>query len=503
MAVTDSIVNDVAVRTMRTEGLLEAPKTVRFKILIGAGIILMIVNIGYLYDSTKSSIKHGARVEFAGFIAKMVFVREHLENEEAATRQGNPLLSNEDIAKKLINHISEKNYVEYFHMVAPTVMRIEIGGYSNFVSNKIDRKSQLALLSRHDASNSGPFIMLADGSRPEDLPTADKYIQFGDKRYLCLETTFAEGRGSITLIQLSTAQSASELSALKHSALYSLVVFWLGMWGAIILSLYVERRLKNSHVAISNTFDTLITTKAEAEAANKAKSDFLANMSHELRTPLNAILGFSELIKTETMGPIGNDIYHGYIDDIHLSGVQLLRVINEILDVSRIEAGAVQLEECEIDVAEMINLCRVMLVSRIEEHNVTVTFNIDDNLPALYVDETRFKQIAINLISNALQYNRPGGTVDVSVNLNAANNMVLTVEDTGVGIKNSDLPSILQRFGRTASSEVRQVDGIGLGLTIVSLLCELHQAEFILDSVFGEGTTAAVVFPASRVIRAP
>lgn len=254
--------------------------------------------------------------------------------------------------------------------------------------------------------------------------------------------------------------------------------------------------LKEAHIALK-------LAVAEANRANKSKSEFLSNMSHELRTPLNGILGFSEMMKLETLGPLSKEIYGDYVDMINDAGIHLLDIISQILDISRIESGNEELDETRVQVHKALEFSLNNLEQRFSRYNLRVSTNIADDLPDLLVDKTRFEQILTNLISNAIKYNKPDGLVKVETSIDDTGRMAIAVSDSGIGIKEIDINRVQDRFERVQSSITHKTDGIGLGLPIVRLLSKLHRAEFYLESVVGEGTTATVVFPKERVLEYP
>ncbi|MBE7638016.1 PAS domain-containing protein [Sneathiella sp. P13V-1] len=239
--------------------------------------------------------------------------------------------------------------------------------------------------------------------------------------------------------------------------------------------------------------------KEEAEFANRAKSEFLANMSHELRTPLNAVIGFSEILKTEAFGPLGHDNYQDYANDIHSAGEHLLKVINDILDVAKIEAGQLQLYEREVSLYDIVHSCFRMLSVRADEGEIKLLSELPEDMPCLYGDETRLKQIFVNLISNAVKFTRPGGKVTVKYNITPVGDLQIKIVDTGVGIAEKDIPTVLSRFGQVQSTYARSNEGTGIGLTLVQLIVSMHQGTFDLQSVVDVGTTCIVTFPANRI----
>ncbi len=240
--------------------------------------------------------------------------------------------------------------------------------------------------------------------------------------------------------------------------------------------------------------------RAQAEAANVAKSRFLATMSHELRTPLNAILGFSEVLHTELFGPLSNPTYKDYAGSIHDSGTHLLNLINEILDLSRIEAGKYELTEEDVSLDGIVNDCWRLLKLRADAKGQTVTFESAASAPLIWADARATRQICLNLLSNALKFTPRGGHVIVSVVTTAEGGQCLSVKDNGPGIPPSEIHKVMQPFGQGSIAHQTAEGGTGLGLPIVKGLIELHGGTFTLSSELRKGTTAEVHFPARRVI---
>lgn len=240
----------------------------------------------------------------------------------------------------------------------------------------------------------------------------------------------------------------------------------------------------------------------EAQAANKAKTEFLANMSHELRSPLNAVIGFSKVMIDELFGPLGEPKYQDYVKDIHESGEHLLTLINDILDLAKIEAGKIQLDEQFVDVAEVIPFC-LKQASDGATPGVKLLVNIPSDLPLLYADEHRLKQILINLLRNAVKFTEAGGEVRLSVTVNPHGRFVFEVSDTGIGMAEEDLARVMEPFIQVDSGLSRKYEGTGLGLPITRSFMELHGGTLDLKSQLGVGTTATMTFPSCRTHQVP
>lgn len=237
-----------------------------------------------------------------------------------------------------------------------------------------------------------------------------------------------------------------------------------------------------------------------AEKANRAKSEFLANMSHELRTPLNAIIGFSELIKGATFGPIGNTKYEEYMDDIYASGHHLLGLINDVLDLSKAEAGKMEITEEEFDPTAAVLSCLKMLNDQARRNRVELVAESFDGDIDLRGDQKMFRQIVINIVTNAIKFTPPEGKVSVKAWAHSKSGYVLQVIDTGVGIEPDEIPKMLLPFTQAEGTMKRQHQGTGLGLPLTKRLVELHGGVFDIQSEPGKGTTITIRFPRERML---
>lgn len=263
---------------------------------------------------------------------------------------------------------------------------------------------------------------------------------------------------------------------------------------------HAKMAIERQSEELANLAEELTEARDLAQSANRTKSEFLATMSHELRTPLNAIIGFSEMIIKEVFGPVNNEKYREYIDDIHVSGNHLLALINDILDLSKVESGQDDLYEEKINIADTVQSIVRLVTGRAEQHGVSLRLDIQDNPASLYADERKLKQILVNLLTNSIKFTDPGGEITLKVSSCRNQGYMFQIIDTGIGIAKEDIPKALSQFGQIDSALNRKYEGTGLGLPLTKSLAELHGGSLELESELGVGTSVTVSFPPARII---
>jgi len=283
-----------------------------------------------------------------------------------------------------------------------------------------------------------------------------------------------------------------------HGLITPLTVCATGLYAAVLAvgARHINRLLFES---LRLRFELAAATAA-AQAASLAKSEFIANMSHELRTPLNAVIGFSEIIKDQLFGADALPRYVNYATDIHRSGTHLLEIINDILDLSKIEAGKLELKEERVELAEVVKACLALVADRAEQAGVSLAADLPEPPPVIRGDERAIKQVLINLLSNAVKFTPIGGKVVVEARADAQGGICLKVQDNGIGMSPSDIPKAMEAFGQLESAHTRKYAGTGLGLPLVKSLVEMHGGQFRLISEVAVGTSAEVLLPARRVM---
>ena len=305
---------------------------------------------------------------------------------------------------------------------------------------------------------------------------------------------------------LTTLRFAGGDTVLDHviavlSPLVGLQLWWTGRPLVIRMQEDARLRFRVEDLAreLEETRDEALKKRIEAETANASKTAFLANMSHELRTPLNAILGFSEIIAQECFGPVGSRRYQDYANDIHSSGAHLLSLINDLLDVAKIEAGRMEISPHPLDARHTFDSALKLAGSRASEKGQTLKIEVEQSCPPLHADERALKQILINLVSNAVKFTPEGGRIDVLASKARDGGFQIMVRDNGPGITRDQLDKIFTPFSQVDNRYDRQAGGTGLGLALVRGLVELHGGRAWIESEEGAGCTAYVVLPVTEM----
>jgi len=334
-------------------------------------------------------------------------------------------------------------------------------------------------------------LELVSDQRIEEILKQQRLL--ADLIFILSETTASAVENNIVELQHNLADT------LKKSKIALIIVALCSVSVAFFV-------VYQTHIVLVKHQQDLREAKETAELASRAKSEFLANMSHELRTPLNAILGFSEAIQMKIFDPVKNkDHFYDYIDSIHISGSHLLNVINDVLDVSRIEAGKMELDDEEVDLKELVDASLILVKDRSYQGKVQLTSSVDHPLPKVLADKTRIKQILLNLLSNAIKFTEEGGKVNLKVRYRKKtekqeDEILIEIEDNGIGMSQEELETALEVFGQVESHLSRSREGSGLGLPLVQSLVQLHGWSFKIETEAGVGTKLSIPISSKRII---
>lgn len=341
-------------------------------------------------------------------------------------------------------------------------------------------------------------FILGDDQAPEDWLEARLAAHREPERHGYFEQNLTDGRwiqaserrtrdGGVVSLRIDiTHLKKGELQARQEGEYYR----------RYMDEIFITRsRLEKQGAALVQLAEDLFHEKEKAETASLRKTQFLANLSHELRTPMNTILGFAEMLKLEMFGPLGSDRYVQYAKDIYESGNHLLDLINDVLDMSRIESGRQKLHREDVDVHDVAKDCLHLVYARAEKEGVVLVNNVPDSFEPVYVDRRSLKQCLLNLLTNGIKFTPRGGSVSISADL-VEGWRVIRVTDTGVGISQEDLPKLANPFVRAQGQEdVEEVKGTGLGLALTRSLIEMHGGELQIESRVGEGTAVSLMLP--------
>jgi two-component system cell cycle sensor histidine kinase PleC len=307
----------------------------------------------------------------------------------------------------------------------------------------------------------------------------------------------------MTTVRFAAGDSVPDYIIAFASPLFGLQMWWTGQ--AFVTQMLEDARLrfKVEDLAreLEETRDEALKKRFEAETANASKTAFLANMSHELRTPLNAILGFSEIIAQECFGPVSNQRYKDYAGDIHSSGAHLLSLINDLLDIAKIEAGRMEISPHPLDARRTLEIALKLAGMKASEKHQILTIAVEPSCPPLFADERALRQVLINLVSNAVKFTPPGGRIEVVASAARDGGFQIMVRDNGPGIPHEKLDTIFTPFSQVDNRYDRQSGGTGLGLALVRGLTELHGGRAWIESQEGAGCCAFVVLPVKAPAR--
>ena len=375
--------------------------------------------------------------------------------------------------------------------------------------------SELAQIGEYINNNPGFLSAARQGNPASKLVHKGKFSAFSGEVVArdLVETYTPIRRGDSTVeavfeIYTDVTPVVERVSQTTVKIVAGIVLLFGILYGVLfVIALHADRIIRRQYfeigdrnIALAEMTEDLAEARDRAMAASRVKSDFLAQMSHELRTPLNAIIGFSEMMKERIFGPLGDSHYEDYAEHIHTSGAHLLALINDVLDLSKVEAGKLEMHEEAVDIEAVVATSLQTVAEPAAAGKVALSAELAKDLPLVRADERMVTQILLNLLSNAVKFTAEGGRVTVRAGLDGNGGMALVVADTGIGIRKEDIATVLTPFDQIDSSLGRKRKGVGLGLPLAKALAEMHGGKLALDSEAGIGTTITVRFPAERVV---
>ncbi|MGO1117587.1 ATP-binding protein [Rhodovibrionaceae bacterium A322] len=342
----------------------------------------------------------------------------------------------------------------------------------------------LSQVETEESSQSKRTPVISLGPKPDD-PIATQMVRLshGQARWELLWSSDGPRNPQNIFTQAQTVILSGSLVSLLLAFIFFLLL----------------REHKQVREQVKSRTRELEQAKRIADNASLAKSQILANVSHELRTPLNAIIGFSEVLQDEIFGNLGNDRYREYASDIKISGEHLLELINDLLDMTQIESGKVVLKDDKLEIGALFSLCERVMAPQFEEAQITLQVQPTHSVVWLTADERRLKQVLINLLSNARKFTLPGGKVTLGFQVSDPEGLSITVEDSGIGMSEQDIPKALEPFGQIDSAASRKFRGTGLGLPLSREIMRLHDGDLKVTSELGRGTKVTCTLPADRI----
>jgi signal transduction histidine kinase len=512
-------VKAVDVTSPELHALIREPRPLQLRIVFYVAVILVVLNCAYAYDSVSSAILNAKRVETSHYLLRIQSISAHLRHTYSEELREFGVADTGRVAEKFLERLAQDNYLNYLNVIVPSYLNIRLGGETYSASTGLLNR-EVSLISRFVESKPVANFLAHHTLQlfTKNLDTFT-YTEVESDDYLIGRAEFANGAARIVFAQKSSAKAIAFVSTAKRSFSFALIVVWLGVWFAIIVSLIVGRRLNDSNRAIrlaissrdrtNSDLENLVTKRtadlsaanAELAAASRAKDEFLAGMSHELRTPLNVILNMSESLQEDVYGPV-NEKQERAVRMVEESGRHLLSLVNGILDLAKVRSGTLKLSMRTVIVEDVCNASIRFIEELARTRRLKVVTTFDEQVATIQADERRLKQILVNLLSNAVKFTPEGGAIGLEVTGSPDEGTVcFSVWDTGIGISPEDQSGLFRPFVQLDAGLARNYEGTGLGLSLVAQMTELHGGSVHLESPgYGLGSRFTISLPYSSAL---
>jgi signal transduction histidine kinase/ActR/RegA family two-component response regulator len=498
------------------QALLHNPRSIQIRLVLSTALALVLLNCIYAYDTLTIAIVDAKRSEISHYLLRIQAISIHAENAYSDELREFGGADAGRVSEELFEHLRQEDHL---NVTVPSYLEIRIGGETHSVSTGLLDSEVLFIISSMESKPIENFLKWRSLQNLTKNLDTFTYTEVESDDYLIGRMAFTKGNGSIVFAQKSNLMMSGLKSTTQRTLSFALVIVWLGVWFAFVISMVIGRQLKKSNGAIRQAIDSqervninleglvaertadLSAANAKLILASRSKDEFLANMSHELRTPLNAILNMSECLEEGIYGPI-NEKQKRAVGTVASSGQHLLSLINDILDLAKLGAGTMKLS-METVIAEDICHASIGLIKEsAHKKKVKVTTSFDKQVTTIRADSRRLQQILVNLLSNAVKFTPEGGTIGLDVTGSPENETVLfSVWDTGIGISTEEQSDLFKPFVQLDAGLNRAYEGTGLGLSLVAQMTELHGGGVHVESRgYGLGSRFTISLPWSEAM---